>query len=301
MPKSKRLPASRKFSLYNSELIADGLRKQWFSDLYFYCMTMRWPAFFGLLGVFFLCLNTFFAAIYYSHPDAVANLSPRGFLGDFFFSAETLATVGYGDMHPNTVFGHLVATTEIFVGMMGMAVVTGMVFARFSRPRARIVFSRHPIIRKMNGVDTLMLRAANARLNAILEASAKLRLLRHEVTPEGMKLRRIHDLVLVREQTPMFVLSWTLMHVIDENSPLRHLSAEELASPKTLLVLSLSGTDETTSHNLQTRQVYSGQQIRRNHAYRDLVHTDADGQDHVDYQRIDDTYALDEKLGATGP
>jgi inward rectifier potassium channel len=299
MSNKKSRRAARTFNLYNNELIADGLDKWRLSDLYFHCMTMRWPTFFGLLGVFFLGLNTFFAALYYGAADSVANLNPDGFLGYFFFSVETLATVGYGDMHPNTLWGHGVATFEIFVGMMGMALITGMVFARFSRPRPRIVFSKHPIIRKMNGVDTLMLRTANARLNAILEASAKLRLLREEITPEGVKMRRIHDLDLVREQTPMFMLSWTLMHVINEQSPLFQMSPHDLASPKTLLVLSLSGTDETTNHTLQTRQIYPTSLIRHNHAYRDLVHTDAEGQDHVDYQRIDDTYALDN--GDVGP
>jgi inward rectifier potassium channel len=293
MPKNKRLRASPTFKLYNDDLIADGLNHRLFNDLYFYCMTMRWPAFFGLIGVFFLCLNTFFAALYYAAPDSVANLNPSGFLGAFFFSAETLATVGYGDMHPHSMWGHAVSTLEIFVGMMGMAVITGMVFARFSRPRPRIVFSKNPIIRPMNGAETLMLRAANARLNAILEASAKLRLLREEVSPEGVKMRRIYDLELVRDQTPMFMLSWTLMHVINEHSPLFHMRAEDLASSKTMLVLSLSGTDETTSHTLQTRQVYPTSSIRHHHAFRDLVHTDADGQDHVDYQRIHDTYALE--------
>src|SRR5450631_3641567 len=128
-------------------------------------MTVSWPALFGSFAVFFLLFNLAFATLYSLQPAGIANLHPPGYWGAFFFSVETLATVGYGDMHPQTLYAHLIATLEIFVGMSGIALATGLIFARFSRPHAKIVFSRYAIIRPLDGRMTLMVRSANARQN----------------------------------------------------------------------------------------------------------------------------------------
>jgi len=149
----------------------------------------------------------------------IANHFPEGFGGAFFFSVETLATVGYGDMHPQTVYVHWIATLEIFVGISSIALATGLIFARFSRPDAKIIFARYAIVRPLEGQMTLMVRAANGRQNVIAEARARLRILRQETTVEGYMLRKLHDLTLVRDQHPVFKLGWSLMHFIDESSP----------------------------------------------------------------------------------
>ena len=138
----------------------------------------------------------------------------------FFFSVETLATVGYGDMHPQSLFAHIVAAVEIFVGMMSVALIAGMMFARFSRPIARFVFANHAVIRPFDGQPTLMLRAANARQNIIMEAQAQLRLFREELTVEGSPMRRIYDLPLRRSQHPIFIFGWTLIARHRRSSPL---------------------------------------------------------------------------------
>lgn len=288
-------------SLHGNHIIADGLEHPFLHDIYHRCMTVRWPVFFGLIAVVFLILNLVFALLYQLQDDAIANQFPPGIWGAFFFSVETLATVGYGDMHPQTLYAHFVATVEIFIGMMGIAVITGVMFARFSRPRARVVFSAHPVIRPLNGQPTLMLRAANGRLNVIAEASARLRILRKETSAEGVTLRRVHDLKLVREQTPMFVLSWTLLHVIDADSPLHDMTAEQMKLTDLKLVLTLEGTDETTSQTLLARKIFDHDSIRWNHGYRDLLHTDPEGRDHIDYARIDETFDLNtERPAAAG-
>ena len=178
--------------------------------------------------------------------DAIANLNPPGFAGDFFFSVETLATVGYGEMHPQTFYGHLIAMIEIFVGLMSLALITGLMFARFSRPQARFLFTRNGVVRAIAGKRTLMFRAANERQNVVQDASARLRMLRDEVTAEGYEIRRIVDLPLLRSEHPMFALGWTLMHVIDDASPLHSETEESLSNSKTSFILSLSGTDENT-------------------------------------------------------
>ncbi|WP_109125191.1 ion channel [Dyella sp. C11] len=263
--------------------ISEGLTQRLWDDIYHFALTIRWPAFFGLAGAIFLAVNAVFGVLYQLGDHAIANQFPRGFAGAFFFSVETLATVGYGDMHPQTVYGHIVATVEIFTGMLSIALVTGLVFARFSRPRAKILFADHPIIRKVHGQRTLMIRAANARQNVIAEASAKLHLLLRESSPEGFRLRRIHDLKLMRDRHPMFMLSWSLMHVIDETSPLHGMSEDDLQTTEATLMLSIEGIDETTSQSMMGRRRWNQREWRWNHRYVDLVHDDEKGIGHIDY------------------
>jgi inward rectifier potassium channel len=171
-------------------------------------------------------------------PRLRRRLSPvsRGVRDLFYFSIETLATVGYGDMHPQTHFGHVVATTEIFIGMSLLAVMTGLIFARFSRPRARFVFAQKAIVTMHDRQPTLMIRVANARHNTLSNASATLWLIRAEHSAEGQHLRRYYQLELLRQENPVFALTWTIFHVIDQTSPLFGLSDEELASTDTVLM-----------------------------------------------------------------
>ena len=171
----------------------------------------------------------------------------------FYFSIETLATVGYGDMHPQTNYGHLVATIEIFTGMSFLAVMTGLIFARFSRPRARFVFAEHPVVGLHQGRPTLMIRVANARNNTISQATARLWLFLVENTSEGTQLRRYYELELERQEHPMFTLSWTLFHVIDDSSPLFGLDRKPIWPPPTPRLRSMSAASTTAPHSIFMR------------------------------------------------
>ena len=253
------------------EVRTQGIAPAVLQDLYHYLMTVSWPRLFAVLAAFFLVFDFLFGCLYYLKPGSVANLSPPGFAGAFFFSVETLATVGYGEMHPYSLYGHIVSMVEVFVGLMMLALVTGLMFARFSRPRARFLFARYAVVRPVDGRLTLMFRAANARQNVVQEASAKLRMIRDEVTQEGLELRRITDLKLLREQHPAFFVGWTIMHVIDDSSPLRSESEESLRRSGATFILSLSGTDETTGHTLMARQEYPDSAILWNKAFRDVL------------------------------
>jgi inward rectifier potassium channel len=274
---------SHRIVLSNRTIITRGLERQTWHDLYHYFMTVSWPQLFLTFAGFFFSFNVAFATLYSLAPGCIANLNPPGLWGNFFFSVETLATVGYGDMHPVTLYGHSVAAVEIFVGMMSIALMTGAMFARFSRPQARFLFARHAVVRPIDGRTTLMLRAANARQNIIMEASAQLRMLRDEVTPEGFRIRRVHDLVLVRSQHPIFLLGWNLMHVIDESSPLYGQDRASLAKDGAIFLLTLSGTDETTGQVLMARHEYGTDDLRWNHRFRDLLEPSDDGILHFDY------------------
>lgn len=277
---------ARRVVLFNRTVITHGLRHEIWNDLYHHFMTVSWPFLFLAFAAFFVALNLIFGLAYMLSPGCIANLNPEGYWGCFFFSMETLATVGYGDMHPQTIYGHSIAGAETFAGLTSLALMTGAMFARFSRPQARFLFARYGVVRPIEGRPTLMLRAANARQNIVMEASARLRLMCDAVTAEGYRIRRIQDLALVRSHHPIFLLGWSLMHVIDADSPLAKETHESLAKSRAVFLLTLSGTDETTGQVLMARHAYSSDAIRWNHSFRDVLHTGADGFDHFDYAKF---------------
>lgn len=274
------------------EIITEGIARGVFNDLFHYFMTVSWPQLFATFAFFFLAFDLLFGLLYHLVPGCIANLNPPGFAGAFFFSVETLATVGYGEMHPQTLYGHLLAMVEVFVGLMSLALITGIMFARFSRPRARFLFTNNLVVRPINGKLTLVVRAANLRQNVVQEASAQLRMLRSEVTAENFRIRRVIDLPLIRSQHPMFSLGWTIMHVIDDASPLISETAESLQASAAAFVLSLSGTDETTGQVLMARAQYSYADIRWNAAFRDIIEESDGGMLHLDYGRFHDVVPL---------
>ena len=274
------------------QVITYGLPIRPWQDLYHLFMTMSWPTLFGSYAGFFALFNLAFAGAYQLQPSGIANLNPGGYWGRFFFSVETLATVGYGDMHPQTVYAHLIASIEIFTGLMSLALITGMMFARFSRPTARILFARQAVIRQFDGRQTLMLRAANERQNFILEATAQLRLIRDEQTSEGFRFRRIYDLPLRRSEQPMFLYGWSLLHIIDEASPLAGETFESLKAAKAFVLLTIGGIDETTGQMLISRQEYHPSSLRWNYAFVDVFMSGEDGIDRFDYSRFHDVVPL---------
>ena len=251
-------------------------------------MTVSWPVFFASAALVFIALNGTFALVLFLGHEPIANVPTGSFLDLVYFSIETLATVGYGDMHPQTHFGHVVATVEIFTGMSLLAVMTGLIFARFSRPRARFVFAEKATVTMHDGQPTLMIRVANARHNTLSNASAALWLIRAEQTAEGQHLRRYYQLKLLRQENPVFVLTWTIFHVIDQTSPLFGLSAEDLASTDAVLVLTVGGIDDNSAHALRARKGYSHNDIAWQHRYVDIMTVTADGRLFIDYARFHD-------------
>lgn len=272
------------------DLIKHGASRYDLRDPYHIAIDLSWKGFALAFVAAEVAINLVFASLYFINPGCIDNAN--SFFDAFFFSVETLATVGYGDMHPQTPYGHIVAMIEIFVGLMMLALITGMMFARFSRPRARFMFAKFGVVRPLDGKLTLMFRAANARLNVVQEASAVLRMMRDEVTAEGFRLRRITDLPLVRSQHPVFSLGWNLMHVIDETSPLAAETPASLAASSTVFFLSLSGTDETTGQMLMARCEYRSDCIRWNEAFKDILDMRPDGTLHIDFGKFDQVEPL---------
>ena len=280
----RRRDHSRIVRIGDRELVSIGLAHNVFGDLYHRCMTATWPQFFAGTLAYFLSVNALFTLLFALGDAPVAN-APSGLnMQLFYFSTETLATVGYGDMHPQTHYGHLIASTEIFLGLIFSAVLTGLIFARFARPRALLIFARHPIIGAHDGKPTLMLRVANARHNTIGNANARLWLLRNEQTVEGSRFRRILDLALVRAEHPSLTLSWTLFHVIDAASPLFGQTPADLTASASGFMISIVGHDESSGQDVHARESYSAEDLRWGHRYKDIISTREDGRLAIDHR-----------------
>jgi inward rectifier potassium channel len=294
LPKLRRKRSEGKSQLIrfgHREIETLGLSQGFWGDLYHRSMTVYWPVFFGSAAAIFVALNAVFGFLYSLGHEPIANAAENGPLAYFYFSIETLATVGYGDMHPQTNYGHLIATVEIFTGMSFLAVMTGLIFARFSRPRARFVFAKEAVITRHEGRPTLMIRLANARHNTVSRATARLWIIRAERSKEGDQLRRFYEIKLDRSEHPMFVLSWMLFHIIDKDSPLHGVTASDLAEGDALLVLNVGGVDDSSAQQLYARHVYSWRDIRWQHRYRDITSVSAQGRFLLDYTKFDDVVA----------
>ena len=279
------------FQLGTSRIKRIGISRWHWGDIYHWMLTVSWPRFFLLVGALYFITNLVFALAFYLVPGSISNARPGYFPDCVFFSIETLATVGYGYMNPATTYGHIVASTEILLGMVEVAAVTGLLFARFSRPTSRIMFSNVAVITPFNGVPTLMLRAGNERANLILEASVRASLVRRETTLEGQVFTRFYDLKLEREQSGVFALTWTILHKIDETSPLFGKTQQDLQSEGTTLAVAISGTDDTLNDFVHARQTYAAEHIYYNHHFADILSDKMEGNVRIlDYSKFHDIY-----------
>jgi inward rectifier potassium channel len=271
------------------EVVAEGVRLNFWADVSHRCMTASWPGFIGGAALVFLAFNAVFALFYAIGDQPIANVHGNAYLDYLYFSIETLSTAGYGDMHPQTHYGHFIAAVELFTGIFSMSLMTGLIFARFSRPNARLLFAEHPVISNHEGKPTLMLRLANERHNIIGNATAKLWLLKNVVSVEGLSFRRFYELPLVRNEHPALALSWTLYHVLDENSPLYRQTPADLDACKASLVAVVSGYDVVAAQTVHARRPYDHSDILFGYNYADILGTLEDGRIRIDYSRFHDT------------
>jgi inward rectifier potassium channel len=245
--------------------------------------------FIAALAAAFVGLNFLFALLYDLGHAAIANAHPGNLADVFFFSVETITTLGYGEMYPQTTYGHLVSTTESFTGLVLLAIMAGLVFARISRPRARLVFARYAVVAPHNGVPTLMFRMANARSTFISEAAAKTWMIGPSVSQEGRRFVSFQPMRLIKSENPTLALSWILFHPINADSPLFGMSEETLLASEINFVVSIVGFDETSGQSVHARDVIAAQDILFGREYEDIVWLDGDGLRHIDYAKIDST------------
>jgi inward rectifier potassium channel len=215
---------------------------------------------------------------------------PGGAYIDYvYFSIETLSTAGYGDMHPQTHYGHFIAAVELFTGIFSMSLMTGLIFARFSRPNARLLFADNPVISNHDGKPTLMVRFANERHNIIGNATAKFWLMKNIESKEGRTFRRFFELALVRNEHPALALSWTLYHVLDETSPLYGLTADDFKATGVSLIVVVSGYDVVAAQTVHARKPYEHSDILFGRHYVDILELQEDGRVRMDYGKFHET------------
>ena len=259
-------------------------------DVYHRLVTRPWSVLMLMVVAAFFVANGVFAALYLL-VGGVDGMRP-GHLGDaFFFSVQTLSTIGYGGMSPASTAANVLVTAESITSLLGVALVAGLVFAKFSLPISRVAFSRVACVATYEGQPALMIRMANARRNYVVEARLTLTVLEDHVTSEGTFMRRMCDLDLVRERSPFFYLSWVAIHLIDERSPLWGCSGESLSSANTRVIASFVGLDESLSQTIHARQLYRTEDLLWGQRFVDIVERDEGGVRRIDNRRLNDTEA----------
>jgi inward rectifier potassium channel len=267
------------------------------ADIYHQLLGLSWTLVTLIFVAVFLGFNLLFAALYSLDPTGIywgdrpvnAPLLARA----FFFSVQTLATIGYGSTFPISVYANTLVVVEITIGVLLFAIVTGIAFARFSRPTARVRFSSVAVIHEVDGVPTLMFRAANLRHNLVFEARATVSVLSDEEVNGGGVMRRFKDLKLVRDANPVFTLTWMIMHPIDKDSPIAHWRPGEEPPAHSEIIVVLSGIDDGTGQGIHGRWAYAPSDIRWNARFVDILGRAPDGTRTIDYRCFNDTVPVE--------
>lgn len=280
---------------YGLDVVRKGLSySRWRYDPYHILLTLSWAKFIALVSFGYIIANALFALLYIAGGNGIENARPGNFFDAFFFSVQTMASIGYGAMYPKTGYANVLVTVESIVGLFALTMASGIMFARFSLPKAQVIFSRVILITPYNGLPTLMFRVANKRKNWILEAQVRVTLVKNEYTKEGDFMRRFYDLSLVRSESPLFSLSWLVMHEINEDSPLYGVTPQQMIDDEMEIVATFSGIDETVSQTIHARHSYVVEETVWNMRFADILSRTKDGQRAIDYSVFHDTVPLRE-------
>jgi inward rectifier potassium channel len=258
----------RHLRLLNRDGTFNVLRKQSLADSlvsYYTLLTMSWPKFIGLVVLFYVAINAVFACFYVLCGEKALQATggqeiSSSFLKAFFFSIETFSTIGYGNIVPTTLAANIVVSAEAVSALLGFALATGLLFARFSRPTAKIVFSDSAVVAPYNGITAFEFRIINARNNQIIELGARVLLSKFEDV-DGNRIRKYHQLKLEREKVVFFPLSWTVVHPIDNTSPMYGATQDELIAKDAEFLILLTGIDETFSQTVHSRSSYRAEEV----------------------------------------
>ena len=277
------------------EFLKLNLQRREYRDIYQWVLSLKWPEFTALIAGIYLFLNLVFAGFYTLGDQCIAGVRSGSYVDAFFFSVQTLATVGYGHWYPQTMYGHIVTTIEFIVGVFGLAVMTGLIFVRFSRPAARILFSKSIVIGPLNGRPTLMLRVGNLRAQSMVEAEFRILFTRDEPILEGDNFRYFYHLKLHFDRLISFPASLTLRHTIDQQSPLYGETAESLAKSRATFVASVVGIDPVIPAAVQTQRDYTWRDVRFGERFVEIYSEPTAGRLTVDFGRLHDTEPMSEQ------
>jgi inward rectifier potassium channel len=258
-----------------------------FGDWYHALLRMSWTALIAFIAAAFLIVNALFALVYL-WLGGIAHARPGSFADAFYFSVQTMGTIGYGAMYPESAAANNLMVAESVVSLIVTALATGLVFSKFARPIGRVAFSRYAVISPMEGVPMLWVRVGNERGNSIVEATAHITLSRTVRTAEGITFYKLVDLKLTRERSPAVARSWTVLHRIEEGSPLFGATPESLAREEAELMVSLAGTDDTSYQPVHARHDYEHTDILWGARHADVLSETPDGNLVLDVRRFHD-------------
>ncbi len=253
-----------------------GLRLGTSLSLYHTLLTVTWTRFMALVVASYLLLNALFALVFVACgagalQSTIPGAGEAGFARAFFFSVETFSTIGYGTIAPVGLAANLAVTLEALVGLLWLALATGLLFARFSRPTAKILFSRTAVIAPYRGIRAFEFRIANLRRSQLIEVRATVMFTRFE-EHEGRQLRRYYLLPLERASVTFFPLSWTIVHPIDEASPLNGLTRDDMRRSDAEFLVLLSGVEETFAQRVHARSSYRWDEVVWGAKFTDILH-----------------------------
>jgi inward rectifier potassium channel len=278
-------PARRAFG----QVVRKGAPPELRRDLYFFFIEGSWTRLLVALMFAYLMINVMFAGLYLIEPDSIGLGSSRSFSKAFAFSVQTLSTIGYGGISPQTTYGDMLVTVEAAVGLLGVALATGLMFAKVSRPHSSVLFSRNLVVTTMHDKPVLMFRAGNARGNEVVDASISVSALCDEITPEGHHIRRVRDLKLARDRSPVFMLSWVVMHELDAASPLADVDWTRPEKSLVSVIVTMLGHDATYGQTTHARHMYYPEDVRVGERFVDVLSELPDGRMMIDYTRFHDT------------
>ena len=279
------MPRGRKKPTYQIKLV--GAKTHPLRDAYHSLLQMRWVSALGVIAGLYLLGNALFGVLY-TLVGGISGAHAGSFRDGFFFSVQTMGTVGYGAMYPVTDAANFIVVAETIVSVILTALATGIVFARFSQSSGRLMFSSRLCISPMDGVPTLQCRVGNESKSTIFEASIRLAITKTEVTKEGMTFYRLKDLVLTRDRSPALNRSWTVMHVIDEKSPLFEMTPDDLVKHEVEVLASVVGTDDISLQPVNARESYEAKDIVWGARPADVLSELADGTTIMDVSKFDE-------------
>jgi inward rectifier potassium channel len=274
---------------YEIRIIGD--RSSPLRDFYHSLLQRPWRVTIAAISAVFVGANALFAALYVT-VGGVAHAHPGSFRDAFFFSVQTMGTIGYGAMFPESTAANAVVVLEAITGLTLTALATGLVFAKFSRSTARLMFSRHAVVTILNGVPTLMFRVGNQRGNLIVDAQLRVVMIRTERTLEGATFYRMLDLPLTRQRAMSLTRAWSAIHVIDESSPLHDETAESLAAKEVELQVLVVGLDDITMQTVHGQHRYFAKDLLWGHRMADVLSETPDGHMLLDLRRFHDVEPL---------
>ena len=273
-------------SVIRKGLYASYFHKNYFSDIYHLVLATSWVEFFAINSFLYILLNVLFAGLYCIGGENILNATPNSFWDAFVFSFQTSTTIGYGYLLPANVYADIIVILDTLSGIIFVPIVTGLTFAKITRPTARVIFTRNCVIHNFQGMKTFMFRMANARDSHIADASVKAVVLFSDKSQEGLAMERVFDLKLTLSRSPIFLTSWTVMHTIDADSPLAGMTPRDFEEKNVRIIISLTGIDDWSSRTVHASYIFFHQDVVYDQKFVDVLSENGDGSILMDYSKL---------------